>query len=117
VPFGAAVERLAVKGERLIPLPYTVKGMDVSFSGILTAALAKKASTSLENLCYSIQETTFAMLVEVTERAMAHLAKSEVLLGGGVARNSRLHLRLWRHGSFFSPGLAPSLPQRWSRRR
>jgi N6-L-threonylcarbamoyladenine synthase len=89
-PSGGEIERLAKKGNCLAELPYSVKGMDVSFSGILTAALAKKASVSLENLCHSIQETSFAMLVEVTERAMAHLAKSEVLLGGGVARNSRL---------------------------
>ena len=30
------------------------------------------------------------MLTEVTERAMAHLGREEVLLGGGVARNRRL---------------------------
>ena len=64
--------------------------MDVSFSGILTAALNQRAKAGLEDVCYSIQETCFAMLVEVTERAMAHLDKSEVLLGGGVARNRRL---------------------------
>jgi len=68
-----------------------VKGMDVAFSGMLTAALAlRRQGGPLEDLAFSIQEVAFAMLTEVTERAMAHLDRSEVLLGGGVARNKRL---------------------------
>ncbi len=92
MPFGAIVERLAAKGEKLIPLPYTVKGMDTSFSGLLTAAvnLLKKREHKLEDLCYSLQETTFSMATEVTERALAHTEKREVLLTGGVAANKRL---------------------------
>ncbi|MDD3379395.1 MAG: UGMP family protein, partial [Candidatus Methanomethylophilaceae archaeon] len=71
--------------------PYSVKGMDISFSGIMTAALAlKKRGCSLEDIAFSIQETAFGMLAEVTERAMAHVGKDEVLLGGGVAQNMRL---------------------------
>jgi N6-L-threonylcarbamoyladenine synthase/N6-L-threonylcarbamoyladenine synthase/protein kinase Bud32 len=88
-PAGPNIEKMAARGKKLIPLPYSVKGMDVSFSGILTAAMNKEGH-SIEDVCYSIQETTFAMLVEVTERAMAHLGKSQVLLGGGVVRNKRL---------------------------
>lgn len=88
-PAGPGIEKLAEAGERLLPLPYSVKGMDVAFSGILTAAQQLKAART-EDLCHSIQETCFAMLAEVTERAMAHLGKSEVLLGGGVVRNRRL---------------------------
>jgi N6-L-threonylcarbamoyladenine synthase len=91
-PAGAAIEDLAKKTpQRFIELPYSVKGMDVSFSGVLTASekLFQKGE-SVENLCYSMQETTFAMLTEVTERAMAHTEKEEVLLGGGVACNIRL---------------------------
>lgn len=45
---------------------------------------------SKEDLCYSLQETIFAMLVEVTERAMAHCGSTEVLLVGGVGCNVRL---------------------------
>lgn len=89
-PSGGEIEAQAKNGNELIELPYSVKGMDVSFSGILTAALAQREKASKENLCYSLQETCFAMLIEVTERALAHLGKSEVLLGGGVARNKRL---------------------------
>jgi len=92
LPFGAVIERLATKGGKLIPLPYTVKGMDISLSGLLTAAvnLLKKGEYSLEDLCYSLQETAFSMVTEVTERALAHTGKSEVLLTGGVAANKRL---------------------------
>lgn len=89
-PAGPKVEQLAKKGSYL-ELPYVVKGMDLSFSGILTAALQKiKQGSKLEDVCFSIQETMFAMLTEVTERALAHADKKEVVLTGGVAANKRL---------------------------
>jgi len=88
---GPTIEKLAKEGDKLLELPYSVKGMDISFSGIMTAALAlRKKGHRLEDIAYSIQETCFAMLAEVTERAMAHVGKDEVLLGGGVAQNMRL---------------------------
>ncbi len=87
-PAGPLIEEEAKKGARLVDLPYSVKGMDVEFSGIMTAALNK--DDPLEDICYSLQETTFAMLTEVTERALAHTRKDEVLLGGGVVQNRRL---------------------------
>jgi N6-L-threonylcarbamoyladenine synthase len=90
-PGGPILEKLARGGTKLLPLPYSVKGMDVAFSGMLTAALAlRKQGASMEDLAYSIQEVAFAMLTEVTERAMAYLDNGEVLLGGGVACNERL---------------------------
>jgi N6-L-threonylcarbamoyladenine synthase len=90
-PCGPKIEQLAKKGTCYLPLPYSIKGMDIAFSGLLTAAenMLQKGE-KLEDVCYSIQETTFAMLTEVTERAMAHTEKTEVLLGGGVASNMRL---------------------------
>ena len=88
---GPTIEKMAKEGDKLLELPYSVKGMDISFSGIMTAALAlKKKGHRLEDIAFSIQETCFAMLAEVTERAMAHVGKDEVLLGGGVAQNMRL---------------------------
>lgn len=88
---GPKIEELALKGTELLDMPYSVKGMDVSFSGIMTAALALyKKGFNIEDIAMSVQETTFAMLTEVTERAMAHTGKDEVLLGGGVAQNNRL---------------------------
>jgi len=92
MPLGAALEKMAIKGETLVPLPYVVKGMDVSLSGLLTASISalNKGRFKLEDLCYSLQEYAFSMVTEVTERALAHTEKKEVLLTGGVAANRRL---------------------------
>jgi N6-L-threonylcarbamoyladenine synthase/N6-L-threonylcarbamoyladenine synthase/protein kinase Bud32 len=88
---GPTIEKLAKNGSELLDLPYSVKGMDMAFSGIMTAAVSlKNKGHRLEDILYSVQETCFAMLAEVTERAMAHVGKDEVLMGGGVAQNSRL---------------------------
>ena len=90
MPGGPKIEELAKKG-KYVELPYVVKGMDVSFSGIATAAIKLfKKGISKEDIAYSLQETCFAMLTEVTERALAHTGKEEVLLVGGVAANKRL---------------------------
>ncbi|KAG2223310.1 hypothetical protein INT45_008967 [Circinella minor] len=93
---GYNIEQYAKKGKKFISLPYTVKGMDVSFSGILShiEQIAKERLPTGEitpyDLCFSLQETLFAMLVEITERAMAHVESSEVLIVGGVGCNIRL---------------------------
>jgi universal protein Kae1 len=90
-PGGPKIEEMAKSGKKYIELPYVVKGMDVEFSGIITHAINLfNKGESKEDLCYSLQETMFAMLVEVTERALAHCDKDEVLLIGGVAANQRL---------------------------
>ncbi|MCX6816221.1 MAG: KEOPS complex N(6)-L-threonylcarbamoyladenine synthase Kae1 [Candidatus Aenigmarchaeota archaeon] len=97
---GPLMEKLA-EGGKYIDLPYVVKGMDLSFSGILTSAIQKWTKESkgktkteqdilLSNLCFSFQETCYSMLTEVTERALAHTGKGEVLLTGGVAASKRL---------------------------
>jgi N6-L-threonylcarbamoyladenine synthase len=91
-PGGPLIEKLSKQGKNLIELPYTVKGMDIVLSGILTNLKQKIESKkySLEDLAYSLQETVFSMLIETAERALAHTGKKELLLGGGVACNSRL---------------------------
>lgn len=91
-PGGPKIYELALKSNKFIELPYSVKGMDVSFGGLLTNLKQKVNSKKFkkEDLCYSVQETVFAMLLEVSERAMAHCNKKELLLGGGVACNKRL---------------------------
>ncbi len=91
-PGGPKIQKLAEQGKNYIELPYVVKGMDISLSGILTNLKQKMESKKykIEDLCYSMQETVFAMLVETAERALAHIGKKELLLGGGVACNSRL---------------------------
>jgi len=95
-PLGALVEKLAARSQNFVSLPYTVKGMDLSFSGLLSAAieLLNSKKYSIEDLCYSLQEVVFSMLAEVTERALAHTEKPEVLLTGGVAANKRLQSML-----------------------
>ena len=123
---GYNIEQMAKKGSRFIQVPYTVKGMDMSFSGILNyfedivsyfphlgdthegeAELegrkrkrvkktknkkieALDPALTQEDLCYTLQETVFAMLTEVTERAMAHCGSDSVILVGGVGCNVRL---------------------------
>ncbi len=90
-PGGPKIQQLAEKGE-YIELPYSIKGMDVAFSGILTKLrqMLEGKKYKLEDLAFSLQETVFAMLVESAERALAHTGKKELLLGGGVACNTRL---------------------------
>jgi len=89
-PAGPKIEKLAKKGQKYIELPYSVKGMDVSFTGMLTKLKKLIKKEKIEDLCYSLQETAFAMLIEVTERAMAHCSKKELVITGGVAANKRL---------------------------
>ncbi|KAI5296055.1 putative tRNA threonylcarbamoyladenosine biosynthesis protein kae1 [Ascosphaera acerosa] len=127
---GYNIEQLAKKGKQLVDLPYIIKGMDCSFSGILAAIESMAATLGLggeemarrddekdaeaaspvapapsggaggaedaatpitrADLCFSLQETVFSMLVEITERAMAHVGSKEVLIVGGVGCNERL---------------------------
>ena len=90
-PAGRIIEELAAESNKYIDLPFTVKGNDVSFSGLLTAAKKMiKEGNSLNDVCFSVQETAFSMLTEVTERALALTDKKEVLITGGVAANTRL---------------------------
>jgi len=90
MPGGPKIEKLAKKGS-WVDLPYVVKGMDLSFTGIVTQC--KKLcndGVKKDDVAYSFQETVFSMLTEVTERALAHTNKKEVLLVGGVAASQRL---------------------------
>lgn len=101
---GYNIEQLAKKGSVLVDLPYAVKGMDCSFSGILAKIDEYAAQMKLgklqdpitgsdvtpEDLCFSLQETVFSMLVEITERAMAHVGSNQVLIVGGVGCNERV---------------------------
>ncbi|WP_226039240.1 bifunctional N(6)-L-threonylcarbamoyladenine synthase/serine/threonine protein kinase [Natrinema sp. DC36] len=107
-PGGPKVEAAAKDGE-YVDLPYVVKGMDFSFSGIMSAAKqaydgvsASSASggssderresgggVPVEDVCYSLQENVFGMLTEVSERALSLTGSDELVLGGGVGQNAR----------------------------
>jgi glycoprotease/Kae1 family metallohydrolase len=90
MPGGPEMEKIA-NGGKYVELPYVVKGMDVSYSGIATAAINLfKKGVPKEDIAHSFRETCFAMLTEVTERALAHTGKNEVLLVGGVAASKKL---------------------------
>jgi len=110
-PGGPKIEKLALKSNNYIELPYTIKGMNVSLAGIysnlkhkFTTSQTSKVSEgleisskknslkgeSIEDLSYSLQETSFAILMEVVERAMAYTKKKEFVIVGGVASNKRL---------------------------
>ncbi|MBW9222772.1 bifunctional N(6)-L-threonylcarbamoyladenine synthase/serine/threonine protein kinase [Methanothermococcus sp. SCGC AD-155-C09] len=90
-PGGVYVEKLAKEGNKLLDMPYSVKGMDITFSGLLTSAIKKyEMGERLEDVCFSLQEIAFSMITEITERALAHTNKAEVMLVGGVAANLRL---------------------------
>lgn len=109
-PGGPKIQEYASKGKKYIELPYSIKGMDVAFSGILTKiqTMLDNKEETLEDISFSLQETVFAMLVEAAERALAHTGKKEILMGGGVACNSRLQemVRIMaeeRGAKFFCP--------------
>ncbi|WP_126661994.1 bifunctional N(6)-L-threonylcarbamoyladenine synthase/serine/threonine protein kinase [Haloterrigena salifodinae] len=108
-PGGPKVEAAAEDGE-YVDLPYVVKGMDFSFSGIMSAAKqayddgvsASEASggssdersesdgVPVEDICFALQENIFGMLTEVAERALSLTGSDELVLGGGVGQNERL---------------------------
>ena len=91
-PCGNEIEQLASQSAgKYLQLPYIIKGNDVSFSGLLTAAVKlASCNTELADTCYSLQETAFAMLAEAVERALSFTSKKEMMIVGGVAANKRL---------------------------
>lgn len=87
--WGSSVAKLA-DGGKYIDMPYTVKGMDFTFTGLLTSATKMLQENNPKDVAYSMQETSFAMLCEATERALLLTKKKEILLSGGVAQSKRL---------------------------
>ena len=118
-PCGRRIEEAASRSHRYLRLPYTVKGNDVSFSGILTAAKRLiDAGEPFDDVCFSVQETAFATAVEVTERALAFTGNGELMVVGGVAANKRLAemlgVMVGRHSAKFH--VVPAALQRGLRR-
>src|SRR6056297_3998257 len=107
-PGGPKVEARAAEGE-YVDLPYVVKGMDFSFSGIMSAAKqACDDGTPVEDVCRGLEENIFAMLTEVAERALSLTGRDELVLGGGVGQNARLRGMLaemceQRGADFYAP--------------
>ena len=103
-PCGKNIEELASASSNYVTLPYSVKGNDVSFSGLLSATKSVSEKSKID-ACYSLQETAFAMISETVERALSFTSKKELMIVGGVAANKRLSEMLTdvckRHGSKF----------------
>ncbi len=103
-PCGRDIEQIGSKSHSYVQMPYSVKGNDVSFSGLLSAAKSI-AKTNKVDACYSLQETSFAMICETVERALSFTGKKELMIVGGVAANKRLSVMLQhvcaRHGCKF----------------
>ncbi|MDE1851441.1 MAG: tRNA (adenosine(37)-N6)-threonylcarbamoyltransferase complex transferase subunit TsaD [Candidatus Micrarchaeota archaeon] len=87
--WGSSVEKKAMGG-RYMKMPYTVKGMDFSFTGLLTHSMKQIGHAKDSDICFSLQETAFSMLCEATERALLLTNSKELEVCGGVAQNSRL---------------------------
>lgn len=103
-PCGKNIEELASTSSNYVTLPYSVKGNDVSFSGLLSATKSVAKKNKID-ACYSLQETAFAMISEAVERALSFTGKKELMIVGGVAANKRLSAMLQevcaRHGCKF----------------
>jgi glycoprotease/Kae1 family metallohydrolase len=103
-PHGSEVARLAQTG-KYFPLPYTVKGMNFAFAGLLTSAVREVGKKKTDDICHSLMETAFAELCEAAERALCLTGKKEVTVCGGVAQNARfcemLSLVAAEHGARF----------------
>ena len=101
------------RGKKYLEMPYSAKGQDLSYSGLLTYVLnkVKENKYKLEDLCYSFIETAYSMLTEVSERALAFLNKKEITITGGLARSEllckKLKLMAEDHGALFKP-VSPS---------
>ncbi len=93
-PAGPKLDEMYFKGKKYVELPYSVKGMDLVFSGLETAAVQKIGKEKKEDLAYSLLHNAFAMVAEVSERALAHTEKNELLLTGGVAASKALRKML-----------------------
>ncbi len=87
--WGSKVAEMANNG-KYIKMPYNVKGMDFTFTGLLKYAIESLNKDKIEDIAYSFQETMFSMVCEAAERALFLLNKKEIILCGGVAQSKRL---------------------------
>jgi len=91
--WGSSVARLAEHGHYMA-MPYTVKGMDFTFTGLQTHAIKMLEGFEHKDIAFSLQETAFAMLTEATERALLLTESKGMVLCGGVAQSARLRQML-----------------------
>ncbi|MEM3272530.1 MAG: bifunctional N(6)-L-threonylcarbamoyladenine synthase/serine/threonine protein kinase [Thermoplasmatales archaeon] len=92
IPFPGApkLEQLALKGREIFDSPYTIRGMDVAYSGLYTHLRNLIGKKDEADIAFNAQEYAFTALAEIVERGMAHFGLEEFTITGGVARNRRL---------------------------
>jgi len=98
-PGGPAVDRAAVRGRPGLvdlPRPYLPDSWDFSFSGLKTAVarLIEAHGGRAPDVAASFQEAVVDVLLAKVVRAVSATGIRRVVVGGGVASNSRLRARL-----------------------
>jgi N6-L-threonylcarbamoyladenine synthase len=119
-PGGPEIDRLAAKGDPravAFPRPNLRGSWDFSFSGLKTAVLyhlrdnpGPVKGKRLADLCASFQEAVAETLVDKTVAAAREFKVKDIVLGGGVAANSRLRALMTQRGE--AAGFAVRLPSR-----
>jgi N6-L-threonylcarbamoyladenine synthase len=102
-PAGPLIEKLATGIEKdIYHFPRPIIGsddFDFSFSGLKAAVFREVQSTKqlnneiIYNICYSLQEAIFDVLIKKTLKAAKKYNAKSILLGGGVAANQTLRKR------------------------
>ena len=116
-PGGPVIDRRAsrAKGEAVITFPKSYLGkdsLDFSFSGIKTAVLYYVnnlrnkqhaiRNTGINDICYAFQEAALDALVEKVIKTVELTGSKRVVIGGGVAANSRLREKMRELAAFSS---------------
>ncbi len=115
-PGGPAIDRLARDGDRSairFPRGLRERPYDFSFSGLKTSVVShvrKHPDVDLADVAASFQEAVVDVLVTKARRAAAETGAKGLVLGGGVAANSRLRERALEVCA--ADGLRPFLPSR-----
>jgi tRNA A37 threonylcarbamoyltransferase TsaD len=86
---GSKLEEIAKRG-KYVQLPYTVKGANLSFTGLQTAAIRALRTHPKKDVAYSLMETSLSMCCEALERSLFLTKRKGIISCGGVAQNSRL---------------------------
>jgi N6-L-threonylcarbamoyladenine synthase len=99
-PGGPAIDRIAAKGDPeaiAFPRPMLDEGFDFSFSGLKTSVatyVKREPDADLADVAASFQDAVVDTCITKLLRAAAAVDAKTVVIGGGVAANSRLRPRL-----------------------
>ncbi|MSO38610.1 MAG: tRNA (adenosine(37)-N6)-threonylcarbamoyltransferase complex transferase subunit TsaD [Acidimicrobiia bacterium] len=104
-PGGPAIDRLAIEGDArsiAFPRPMIYEGLNFSFSGLKTAVLnhvRRNPDGDIRDVAASFQEAVVDVLVHKLLEAADISGAATLVMGGGVAANSRLRERLTEAGA------------------